>query len=288
MNYDNRPFKRVVSTARKPYVQTPVPRGTTTPSTGNTRIDNFAVSSTVATKAPKGELKRVDIWSDWNVADIDESTGVPFILLNGVQSGSGTYQRLGRKITMKSLELRALWRLNNNSGQPDVWNGKDWPEYSVRIMVVYDKEVDGTTFPPIADLLQDLNQAGTQSTYPLSFPNLYQSERFLILRDWTFFMPSGTGANVNGWLNNSQAASTTDHSISINKQAGLPGVDNIHDYIKLNKLQTSFKSTNDPVTTGDIASGGLYIFGWSTLDLAGEYQHPLIFKFDARLKYYDD
>lgn len=85
-------------------------------------------------------------------------------LLNGIPVGTGPSERLGRKLTMRSLYLRYSVSLaaTSTGGSP------------IRILVVYDKQANGAAFAPTDNL--DANDFNSPN-------NLGNAERFITLMD---------------------------------------------------------------------------------------------------------
>jgi len=115
----------------------------------------------------------------------------------------------------------------------------------LRLLVVYDRQpTPAAGLPVISDILQVRDQTGTATTAGTSGINLDNRDRFLILRDYQVFGPSQTytaGVLTNG--------------------PQYPGTDAQHDlniFIKLKGLGTHYKSTSNPCTIADIATGALY------------------------------
>lgn len=153
-----------------------------------------------------------------------------FQLLNGILTGSGFFNRVGARIEMKSIHIRAVITFLATSVQ-DV----------NRLIVFYDRQPNGAA-PAIADVLQARDNAGAATTAAQSEINLDNRERFVILRDKEWFVPSTTVAA--GVLTNGP---------------GYPGDDNlmhINEFIPLKGLGTHYKASTGAI--GDIATGSLF------------------------------
>ena len=103
-------------------------------------------------------LNAVDTW------DVINATA----LLNGIAGGSGADQRVGRKLTMKSLMFR--WSLFLNPNASTLATGGT----PIRIIIFYDKQANAT-FPTTSELLA--------SNIFNSNNNLDNRDRFVILAD---------------------------------------------------------------------------------------------------------
>lgn len=189
------------------------------------------------------------------------SNAANFILTNAVQTGAGFFNRIGSRITLKSLHL--VGQITPGTGSPTGVS-----EY-LRIMVVYDKQANGAT-PNIADLLQDQNQtAATVVTNAWSHLNMVNRDRFQILMDDRVEVPINT---FTAEFNN--ISSIIDYT----------GEVNINRFIRLNDLETMFKSSSSPTTQADISVGALYVVTFGTLSAATS---GFAFNFNARLRYWD-
>lgn len=181
------------------------------------------------------------------------TTAGVFTLLNVPVNGAEIYQRVGRKIYMKSLHLRGAVVSLATSIQQDL----------VRIIVFYDSQPNAAA-SNLATLLQDSNAAA--ATSGTSGINLNNRERFKIIRDIQLSLPSIT--DTGGVITN---VSQFDQA---NKFS-------INEFIKLKGLETMFNATNGG-TIADVTSGSLYLLTVSTLDTS-KWQ----LEFQTRLRYYD-
>ena len=213
----------------------------------------------------KPEVKTLDFaWTDQNnVAkpffnrQAFSKTGT-IIPLNTMLEGASFNNRIGRKISMKSLRLTyGLEKYQVGTTLTD----------NLRVMVIYDRQTNGTP-PTIPDILQaktitnDTNTAGTGS---LCYLNMVNSERFSVLMDkMEFFNDTSTGSSdqINSALNPHPITATNDR------------------FIKLKGLETTYKGNAG--TTGDLATGGLFLVLVSL-----ETQCAMRFVGAARLRYND-
>lgn len=177
------------------------------------------------------EIKAIDI----------PSTDYPFrlpatnstILLNGVQTGAGFFNRVGSRIEMKNLHIRG-----NVNNKATATSGQG------RLIIVYDRQPTGA-LPAISDILQARDQTGAATTATVSEINLDNRDRFTIVRDMQFYLPPCT--NTAGVLTNGpQFPGQDDQQFDINT------------FIKLKGLACHFKSSSNPTTIADIATGALY------------------------------
>jgi len=199
------------------------------------------------TRQPKSELKAFDLAQ---IATSMSTAGV-FTLLNVPENGPELYQRVGRRIYMKSVHIRGTVLAAATTTQ----------DYG-RIIVFYDSQPNGAA-PTLAALLADSN-AG-HATAVTSEINLDNRERFKILRDMPFLLPSCT--NTAGVITNLGMQDTVKQSMQFDE------------FIKLKGLETVYNGTNGG-TIADITSGSLFVVTFSGI---GNYNTS----WSSRLRYYD-
>lgn len=183
-------------------------------------------------RATGSEIKAIDIAkASYNFKNV---AAPPVInLLNGVATGAGFFNRVGSRIEGKSLHIRG-----------NIVNILTSVEGYMRMIVIYDRQPNGA-LPALTDILQSRDQAGTAATTSVSEINLDQRDRFVVLRDKQWHVPSVTlavGVQTNG--------------------PQYPGMDqewDINEFIKLKGLTTHFKSSSAPTTIADINTGAIYM-----------------------------
>ena len=167
------------------------------------------------------EVKTVDLNVNGQVID---STG-SIALLNGVAEGTSFYNRIGRRISLKSVQISGTLN-DNTAGTPTN------DSLYVRMLVLYDRQNNGGT-PALPDILQDVTAAGTIVTDAYSGINMSNSDRFKVLMDNRVFIPNDNTTN---------AGQNLEQGIA----GYLPGTGetNIKRYIKLNGLETNYGTAN--------------------------------------------
>lgn len=166
----------------------------------------------------------------------------PVLLLNGMPSGSGYAQRVGRKVAGVSLELRAgIYPTATNQAAYD----------AVRYAVVYDRSPNGSA-AAYADVFEN-DATSTSSVF--SLPNISNKERFKILLSKTITTNPTSGAVTLG-----QAQDPTL----------LAGV---HHYIKLGKALTQFLGDAASISSMSVGSLLLFTFG---AQAAGVHTYALV------------
>lgn len=163
------------------------------------------------------------------------------LAINEVATGSSFFNRIGRKISMKSLRLQAIIKPMNVTRAAL----NDW----ARLLVVYDRQTNGA-LPSISDVIQDTEQNGTNTTNVESGINLNNRDRFMVIIDKKVMIPAATDtASVltNTWPNSHGAATVDAKGLAIDE------------YRKLPNLVTQYKADSNPAVIGDISTGSLLL-----------------------------
>lgn len=211
---------------------------------------------------PGGEIKSIDVVNPTNGA-----TPVAFTInstaqltpLNIVTSGSSMFNRIGRKISMKSVHLQG-YMVNTGNVQA---NGS-----FARIIIVYDKQPNGA-LPNYTDVFTDqINNTGgdIKISNPSSGINLNNRDRFEIIVDRRFFLPGTTATGVSA-----QVAATCDPM-------------HFEIYSKLKNREVHFKADSSPGVIGDIATGSLVLI---TIGDKASGSDPWGMDLNIRLRYSD-
>lgn len=217
--------------------------------------------------ARAAELKSVD--TSAGLYAFNSAGAVAAAPLNVPVSGAAFYQRVGNKISMKSLQLRG-------EILPSGANAAAVSEQTARIIVYYDRQANGAA-PTVADVLTSTLSNGTTASTAIDFININNRDRFLILMDQQVLL-SALG------INGATAASSATVAIDINNNAnGTQGQFNINRFIKLKGLETVFKASAGNI--GDISAGAIGVLTISTGDVNATSAWQLIMS--SRLRYYD-
>jgi len=175
-----------------------------------------------------------------------------------VQQGAGIANRIGNKIALKSLRIRATLELTTNGGTP--------PPQSARFMVIYDRQVNGT-YPAVNSVLSDVqtNNSVVAGDFLSSInPNFY--DRYIVLCDKIFIIGNGpTGGTDNGPTEMKQFI--------------------IDEFIKLKGLEVQFAGSTAGAPIADLNTGALYMIGWGD---QGNGHEPYFMTVKYRLRYYDN
>jgi len=192
-----------------------------------------SVLANIATRGlqlARGELKAVDLWS--GSAVVGDHTAPTVQLINGVARGDDINERIGRQITMRSVQVSAVL-------VPNVTQASQVPS-CVRMMIVYDRQANAAA-PTLASVLVMHNVTSAI----VGIRNLEFRERFQVIKDDIISLPG---------------------SSSTAYQDG-PRIWKV--YLPVN-LVTTFNS-GDAGDIADIATGSLYLFMFSNVSAGQPY-----------------
>lgn len=195
--------------------------------------------------------------------------------VNLCQEGAANYNRLGRRIKLKSIQITGTFIPETPQPTPTT----DQPIFC-RFALVYDRQPNsGGTYPTPAEIWLTRDQTGTSNAagvpWPWTPPNVDNIDRFQIMRDCKFnFATNNPGAT------DEVALLMTNQTLVQGSQCML--------YKKLKGLETHFRSNSNPTTIADISTGALYFIIWA--DVSGTTPFPnstVTFKWSARLRFWD-
>lgn len=209
----------------------------------------------MVTRGPKGETKSVD--HPLLVLGCDATGAVQPI--NLIRTGSTFTNRIGRKISLKSLYLNGYFEEQSSANTSAGW---------CRVVVVYDKQTNGVA-PTWANVFANYDQATAQTTDANAGVNLDYRDRFIILMDERIYLPIGTTPAA-GTLNPVPSPSCNEFKIKR--------------FIPLKLMETQYKADSSPAVIGDIATGGLHIMTYG-INAAGFSYNANI---NARLRFEDN
>lgn len=210
-----------------------------------------------------GELKGVDTNLQLTSSNIPSTTttNTGSFVLNLVAPGNGSFNRVGRKISMKSLRLRgvASATLDDNASVSPTQC------LTLRMVVVFDTQPGGV-LPTFDTIFGNTDQTGAETCVTLSALRYDNTARFRVLRDWV----------------------RTFSADSTNPALG-SGNDYVEfdEFIDLKGLVTVYSGQSSPCTITDIASGGLYVFFRADSNTGASAQAQILAASTARLRYTD-
>lgn len=192
----------------------------------------------IARMAPrkiKTEKKTVDILQQAQ----SFNNAISVWLLNGCAAGTDAWERTGRRTNLESLYFQLNIYLIDRGAANTV--GQE----ELRCIILYDKMPNGATFT-WPDLIQSIDRAGTGQSGIFDRPNLANSDRFTILRDFqvTTAYSQAAGAAFGAASDSAQLMSA-----NINNY-------NFSFYKKLKGIQTRYLTAGSDIAS--ISEGSLY------------------------------
>lgn len=202
-----------------------------------------------------GETKAIDFT---NAGGAGGNFSVPFNVLPStnnlslcvIQEGTGFNNRIGRKVALLSLTIRA------SIAQVTV-PAVTVPE-CLRIIIGIDRQCNGIA-AVWSDIIADVTQSGVKTSQLWSGPNLDNRDRFMILRDRYVCMPGTTAAGA------PNCAPWGTSSASVGSAKGSDGGCNYQEYLKLGNAEVQFNGTANPCTVANITTGNLFIIGLGSI-----------------------
>lgn len=189
--------------------------------------------------------------------------------LNLIQQGAGISQRIGHRVSLKSIRLRLRIGIGNNVDFGQV----QWE----RLMVLYDRNPDGV-YPASNVILSNITQANqTQTGNFLDNLNPNFFDRFVVLMDKLITLPPYDSAGV--FTNSNMVGPTTDTPFLIDEYVKCKDLETIYGNT-VNNLQTA-----NPMTIAYIQTGGLYIL---SVGSNGAGTAPYTWLGSCRLRYRDN
>jgi len=164
------------------------------------------------------------------------NTNAGVYILNLVQQGAGSWNRVGKRIKMKSLRVKILCEaLFDNNGGADPTRGA-----VMRFVVVYDKQSTGAAQPTFDTIFGETAQNGTESSNVMANLRFDNTDRFKVIRD--------------------MVVTLCPNAIPGAAEQGVVHKAFIDEYIDLKDLTTVFGGQTAPMTIADISSGALYLY----------------------------
>jgi len=210
------------------------------------------------------ELKGVDVSLAISPVLGSTNTNGSCTLLNAIAPGTGSYNRVGRKVHLKSIRLKGdMYVLIDQTAE-----GATLTDALVRMVVVWDKQPSGT-LPTYDAIFGQTDQAGSEACNLWDTLRYDNTDRFTVLRDKMFLVR-------NNFANNSAA--------------GNPGANvmlqEFDEFIPLQGRETQYSGQSSTCTIADISTGGLYVY-WRSRNNTPSEHVVTIENSQGRLRYYD-
>jgi len=172
-------------------------------------------------------------------------------VLNLIQQGAGSWNRIGRKTLLKSVRLVGMLNFNQT---PVFATGAGVDPGPVRLVFVWDKQPSGAAIPAFDVIFGITSQTGVETCPDITCPPRYDNmDRFRVVRDLLIDAPDFTVPAVSAGT-----APSIQRTICINE------------YIKLPLLESVYSGQINPMTIADISTGALYLYIRSYRAVAGQ------------------
>jgi len=182
-----------------------------------------------------GELKGVDTSLTLSPVIATTTTNGSAFLLNAIAPGSASYNRIGRKSSLKSLRIKGgLSCVMTPSANGTVLAN------SLRMVVVWDKQPNSGAIPTWDVIFGVTDQLGNETstvTAPLRYDNM---DRFQVIKDKSYDLETLIGG----------VAST----------AAIVQYLSVDEFISLGGRETNYSGQSATCTTADISTGALYVY----------------------------
>jgi len=233
--------------------------------TMQTKMLHYNKNYNVNSAAIKKEVKCVDMSIDIPTGSMvaTTNTNVNMAPINCIQPGTGSWNRIGKRIKMKSVRWKMLITFSADT------SGGFCKNNSVRVALVYDKQPSSGAVPAFDQIFGSTNQNGTEATYNV-FDNLRvdNTDRFTVIKDDVY-----TSNNQNVVPTSETPASVSEYQVYVDT------------FVKLKDLDTVFSGQSNPCTIADISSGAMYLIFRAEEQLTNN--QTAISRSCLRLRYYD-
>ncbi len=191
----------------------------------------FRAGVAAAARAGSGELKGMD--TDIDDASIDNATGNnnSILVLNLLEQGAGSWNRIGRKVRLDSVRIKGMLQCKIDTSQTTPVGG------AVRIVLVWDKQPSSGSIPQFDAIFGRTSQDGTETSEFLDNVKYDNTGRFSVLRDVVCTFDPVSDAS-------SQDTTLTKY---------------VDEFVKLNGREVVYSGQSDPLTIADISTGALYL-----------------------------
>lgn len=193
------------------------------------------------------------------------NTNANAVVLNLIQAGTGSWNRVGRKVHLKSARLVGS-SIFVYAAQATT---SDLEESVMRMVVVWDKQPSGGTIPTFDTIFGTTAQDGTEASNVLSPPRYDNMDRFQVLRD----------CRVRGEIDAGPLASGSTNRV-IRKF-------DFDEYIKLGDREVVFSGQSSPMTIADISTGALYVYFRAETSIDDDTDWAISSNSICRLRYSD-
>lgn len=202
------------------------------------RRRKYVRKSRASVRMVKIEKKGMDtIIATGDIVSTTSTNGNAYVL-NLVRAGTGSWNRIGRKIKPMSLRITG-YVLYDYTEQTSTLNLEGTV---LRMVIVYDKQPSGGTIPTFETIFGTTQQDGTEATTvydPIKYDTM---SRFRVLKDCRY--------NFNPQV---EPRSTGTQDLVLMRYS-------VDEYIKLALPQTVYSGESTPMTIADINTGAIYLY----------------------------
>lgn len=215
-----------------------------------------------------GELKGMDTDVDYDRGEVlsTTNTNAGIFVLNLIQQGSGSWERIGKKVHLKSIRINGTAKFRYSK----ITTSSNLLGSCMRMCVVWDKNPNSGTIPTFDTIFGKTSQAGGESTTYLDGLKYDNTGRFRVLRDWKIVCSPNTTPFTDG-------TGGDDNSIE--------AVYYFDEFVKLKNKVCVFSGQSDPMTIADISSGALYLVARADVNTADSLAEWAVENSVARLRY---
>lgn len=216
----------------------------------------------------RGAVEKKGVDTDIDVAAgsvlATTNTNGAIIVLNLVAPGTGSWNRIGKRIRMQSVRVKglAVHRYERLVTTESLVGS------TLRMVIVHDNNPNSGSIPTFDTIFGRTSDQGTETSEFLDNLRFDNTGRFRVLKDTVIV------SNVN-------AAGIADGALVENKCP-------FDEYIRLGGMETIFSGQTADPTIADISTGALYVvFRASENDGSGSTTQWAIENATSRLRYYD-
>lgn len=225
----------------------------------------YGTSRNVVVVKNTGEFKGLDTEMPLTSTEIVATTNTneASFTLNLVRQGTGSWNRVGRKIKCKTL------RIFGDASCVHAGEGTGTVRGNVlRMVVVWDKQPSGDPVPTFDEIFGHTVQDGTESTDFLD-PRKYDNmDRFRVLKDCRYESNPGAAA------------------LDGASEVGVENKFHIDEFVRLKVGETVYGGQSEPMTIADVNSGAIYCYFRAEMNNAT--QTFWTTDLTARLRYQDN
>ena len=209
---------------------------------------------------PAGELKGMDTNIQYVPGIVNTTnTNANILALNLVRTGTGSWNRIGKRICSKSLRIqgRAYCSMTQDATN-DVYGNL------LRMIVVWDKQPSGGAYPTFDNIFSVTDQAGVETSTWYSPRAFDTADRYKVIKDWTIKVEPDVYPSASNFAQY---------------------IFDIDEYISLPNLETNYSGQSTPMDIPDINSGALYFIARAATNTVNVTQWAI--DATARLRYTD-